>query len=96
MVNPFSSSIQIVYVRFSVSGIAFGSVLSARLWLTARQDSTKGGCLYSVADTTFSSGITYNTRPAIGAQVGTCWNFVGGIYTDPKGWSITELGCSLT
>ncbi|KPV49634.1 hypothetical protein SE17_31495, partial [Kouleothrix aurantiaca] len=67
------SSAKQAFLRFSVAGVpANALVQSARLRLYVTNDSTSGGIVSRVSNTSWPETITWNTRPAIdGAQIAT-------------------------
>ena len=66
-----STSAKQAFLRFDVTGLPAGaSVSSAKLRLFVTNDSTSGGIVHRVMNTSWAESITWNTKPAIdGAQL---------------------------
>ncbi len=76
-----SSSLMISYLTFTVSGLS-GAPTSAILHLKSEVTGVTPIKVYAVADTTWTeTGVTWNTKPASGAQVGTTGALVIGDVT---------------
>lgn len=71
---PLQGSTELAYLLYDLSGMS-GTVTRATLTLHAQSDSHAegdGGSVYAVADTSWSeSTLTWASRPALGAQVGS-------------------------
>jgi len=60
------SSARQSFLRFTVGGIPAGTdVQSARLRMVVINDSTSGGIISAISNTTWAEDITWNTRPAV-------------------------------
>jgi hypothetical protein len=65
-----SGSAKQIYIRFTVSGLPAGAgVGSAKLRLYVTNDSTSGGIVQSVSNTTWAEALTWNGKPAIDGPV---------------------------
>ena len=65
-----STSAKQIYIRFNVSGLPAGAVVSAaKLRLYVTNDSTSGGIVQSVSDTTWAEALTWGGKPAIDGPV---------------------------
>jgi hypothetical protein len=65
-----STTTKQIFIRFDVSGLPAGAaVSSAKLRLFVTNDSTSGGIVQSVSNTTWSETLTWNTKPAIDGPV---------------------------
>jgi len=65
-----SGSAKQIYLRFTVSGLPAGAVVSsAKLRLFVTNDSTSGGIVQSVSNNSWLEALTWNTKPAIDGPV---------------------------
>jgi PKD repeat protein len=71
------------YLRFAVTGLAGGSVDSAKLRLFVTDSSDVGGALYQVASNWTESGITWSNAPAIeGAPLASAGPVIAGQWVE--------------
>jgi PKD repeat protein len=69
------------YLKFTVSGV--GPVTDASLRLYVTDGSTDGGAVHAVADDTWTeTGITWSSRPAVGAMVGDIGAVTAGSWVE--------------
>jgi hypothetical protein len=65
-----SSSAKQIFLRFDVSGLPAGATVgSAKLRLYVTNDSTSGGIVQSVSNTSWAEALTWNSKPAIDGPV---------------------------
>ncbi len=69
------------YLKFTVAGLA-GAVTKATFRVYTQTSSGSGYELHAVADNTWTqAGLTYDTRPAVGATIATAANFSANTWT---------------
>ena len=87
-----SSSAKQIYIRFTVSGLPAGAaVSSAKLRLYVTNDSTSGGIVQSVSNTTWLEALTWDSKPAIDGPVRATFGAVA-VNTTVE----IELGAAIT
>lgn len=79
--QPSPDPTQQVLVRFTVSGVS-GAVTSSKLRLYARNGSPTGPAVHVVSQAWSETGVTWNTRPALGALVQNIGNVAAGAWLE--------------
>ena len=75
-----ASPVKQTYLRFDLGGLADRDVQRVVLRMHSTDSSANGGDVHEVAPGAWGESVTYNTRPAIGARVGTFGPVVSGGY----------------
>jgi len=79
------------YLKFAVSNLTGGRITRATLRIFSRSTGTTAVRVHSVANTTWTQGgITYDTAPAIGAEIGNTGSLTAGT------WEAVDVSATVT